>query len=97
MHKDNLSRNKLMKHMREECLERDHGCVFCYLKYRAEDHIPLQDYDLHFYHGKAYAMCEYHAHFMNPANASYYAAQRAEMERILDEYLNDKADPEVVF
>ena len=97
MHRTKDSRNRLMKYMREQCFIRDQGCVFCSLGYRKEAHIPIADCDLHFYHGKAYSMCEYHAQFMDPSSEQYYVVQRSEMERILDEYLRKKEDPEPIW
>lgn len=97
MHRTKDSRNRLMKYMREQCYIRDHGCVFCTLGYRSEEHVPIDDFDLHFHKGKAYSMCAYHAQFLNPNNAHYYDARRGEMEIILDDYLRNKEDPEPIW
>ena len=80
------------KGMRELLIERDHGCVFCYVGYRAEEHIPLTVYDYHLHKGKAYSCCEYHAQFLESVWPGFMLRKK-EMKDILDEYLKDKEDP----
>lgn len=75
---------------------RDHGCVFCHMNYRPEDHIPLPDYDWHFFSKtradrKMFAACDYHAYVLSHGDKK----QREEMRQILEDYLKDKEDPEV--
>lgn len=80
------------KSMRQFLIERDHGCVFCHMGYRKEEHIPIPYYDVHMFKGKHYSCCEYHGRFIT----SYWPTlipKRKEMELLLDEYLKDKEDP----
>ena len=78
--------------IRRALIERDHGCVFCYLGYRKEEHIPIAEYDYHMRRGKMYSCCEYHAQFLRSAWPGFLI-RRKEMNAILDEYLKDKEDP----
>ena len=89
------SSNDYIAFLKTEVIKRDHGCVFCYLEYRPEEHIPIPDYDFHLYRGKAFACCAYHAMFLNRANP-VYLPKRKEMLNILDEYLADKDDPKMI-
>lgn len=83
------------REFRRALIDRDHGCVFCHVGYRADEHAPLPDYDYHFRKGKAFSCCEYHAYFLRTIWPSLLPKRR-EMEKLLDEYLRDKEDPRLM-
>ena len=99
-------RNELLAKLAAEVINRDHGCVFCQLKYRPERHFPCTEYDVHFYGQdfQPYAACAYHQKIFSSLRVRMATStlkdpqdikELEEMESLLERYLKRHPEPEV--